>query len=344
VAERNVIGGVINRFDRGAGQRVIRSEHHGWYLHNVRGDVSQRTNASGNVIHTYRYTGFGIELTSPQNNGVASNSPFRFAGMYWDGHRNEYMTQHRMFSPRLGRWLSPDPHFNMLAGNMVFGDSPTLRNDRYMPSIHAILQSGNLFVYTMNNPVRWVDPDGTFAVCPWTLKQVGKYLYQKAKPYLDPVYQWAKPKVVNIGLGIKNDAIAVGRWVQGHAARKERWVVNTFNSVTGRNQTIQFGGARLQAHSTMRDSLLNTAQNPQLRNIINELYRPGGHIGDGGTAAMLRHEFFLGLTPTHLQKANERIAGLQNLYRNHGGTMSFNDIEIALQLLNDLKAAVSLFP
>jgi hypothetical protein len=43
---------------------------------------------------------------------------------------------------------------------MVFGDSPTLRNDRFVPSIHAILQAGNLYVFTINNPIRFIDPTG----------------------------------------------------------------------------------------------------------------------------------------------------------------------------------------
>jgi len=43
---------------------------------------------------------------------------------------------------------------------MIFGDSPTLRNDRFMPSIHAIMQASNLFVFGINNPVRWLDPTG----------------------------------------------------------------------------------------------------------------------------------------------------------------------------------------
>jgi len=90
--------------------------------------------------------------------------------------------------------------------------------------------------------------------------------------------------------------------------------------------------------------LLNTAQNPQLRNIINELYRPGARVGDGGTAAILANEFARGVTTGHLQKANQKIVELQRLYQNYGGTMSFNDIEIAMQLLNDLRVAVSLFP
>ena len=31
-----------------------------------------------------------------------------------------------------------------------------------MPSVHAILQSGNLYVFGINNPVMWIDPSGLF--------------------------------------------------------------------------------------------------------------------------------------------------------------------------------------
>lgn len=41
-----------------------------------------------------------------------------------------------------------------------------MRNGRRMPSVHAILQSGNLYMFTMHNPVRWVDPSGLFAITP----------------------------------------------------------------------------------------------------------------------------------------------------------------------------------
>ena len=39
-----------------------------------------------------------------------------------------------------------------------------MRNDRYVPSVHAILQSGNLYLFTMNNPIMFADPTGLFAV------------------------------------------------------------------------------------------------------------------------------------------------------------------------------------
>jgi len=83
--------------------------------------------------------------------------------MYWDTHTQTYMTPHRRLNPRLGRWTQPDPLWGI--GNMIHGTSPTLRNDRYIPSIAAILQAGNLFIYCAHNPVRWIDSSGLEKKC-----------------------------------------------------------------------------------------------------------------------------------------------------------------------------------
>jgi len=76
-----------------------------------------------------------------------SDNPFRFAGMYWDGHTSTYMTPNRQFSPRLGRWTQPDPFFHALHGNLQ----------------SCAFQAGNLYLFVMHNPVRWIDPLGLFA-------------------------------------------------------------------------------------------------------------------------------------------------------------------------------------
>ena len=112
---------------------------------------------------------------------------------------------------------------------MIFGDSPTMRNDRYMPSVHAILQSSNLFMFTMHNPVRWVDPGGTFAVDPWAMYQAAKYAYQMGKPYVKYVWDASKKMYVQV----ITDAARLGRWIQSQAARQEQWVINQFNSIFG---------------------------------------------------------------------------------------------------------------
>ena len=44
---------------------------------------------------------------------------------------------------------------------MIYGDDPLkLNNYNYSPSLVAIIQSGNLYVYAMNNPVKYVDENG----------------------------------------------------------------------------------------------------------------------------------------------------------------------------------------
>jgi len=91
-----------------------------------------------------------------------NTNPLGINGMYWDEHRAEYMTPNRMFNPRTGRWTQPDPHWDIRT-NSIFGDSPTMMNDRYVPSIHAIIQSGNLYMFVMHDPVNFIDSSGLFA-------------------------------------------------------------------------------------------------------------------------------------------------------------------------------------
>jgi len=156
-AELNASGVAVIRFTRGRGGRLIHSQHHGWYLHNARGDVVQRVNGTGAAWRTYRYTAFGVEL-----NPVANPNPFRFAGEYYDAETGRIYLRARFYDPRLGRFTQPDPFWGV--GNMRFGSSPLTRNGRLVPSSHAIMQAGNLFVYTVNNPVMFVDPSGQIAI------------------------------------------------------------------------------------------------------------------------------------------------------------------------------------
>ena len=149
----------------------------------MRGDVISRTNAQGQVIHVYRYGAFGSELTSPQNS-AESNNPFRFAGEYWDAHTQTYYLRARHFNPRTGRFTQLDPHWTI--ENMIWGDEPIHLNEReinllaqqlrmgnpfsrhsstMVPDVLAILQSGNLFMYVMHNPVMFIDPTGLLGIC-----------------------------------------------------------------------------------------------------------------------------------------------------------------------------------
>ena len=164
--EQNASGAVFNRFDRSSHGQLIRSEHHGFYLFNARGDVVQRVDVQGVILHTYRYDkAFGVE----QNPNVNNTNPFRFAGEYYDRETGTIYLRARNYNPRTGRFTQPDPHWNI--GNMIFGSDPVRWNERLSdplglntytlkPDIHAIMQSGNLYVYCINNPIMFIDPSG----------------------------------------------------------------------------------------------------------------------------------------------------------------------------------------
>ena len=142
--ELNASGAVINRFDRGIRGQLIRSQHHGWYLHDARGSVVQRVNAQGVVLRNYRYTAFGSEVSPDSSN----TNPFRFNGEYWDAHRGEYYLRARSFNPRTGRFTQPDPFWGI--HNM-------------QDCIWSITQAGNLYMFVMHNPVMFHDPWGLLA-------------------------------------------------------------------------------------------------------------------------------------------------------------------------------------
>ncbi|WP_246316927.1 hypothetical protein [Paenibacillus agri] len=89
-----------------------------------------------------------------------------------------------------------------------------------------------------------------------------------------------------------------------------------------------------------REKLLSAVQNGDLRKIVNELYRPGATVGDGGTASVLRKEFYEG-SSTHLQKAKDRVKQLNDLAKS--GKLGLNDLDILDALRDDLGNAIRLF-
>ena len=114
-----------------------------YYVLDARGSVVQMVNSTGSVTRSYKFDAWGNHLNSDPND----SNPFRFASMYWDTETGTYYTPNRHFNPRTGRWTQPDPIFwgpaNIFASPM---------------------EAANLFVFVMNNPVRFVDPLGLFAV------------------------------------------------------------------------------------------------------------------------------------------------------------------------------------
>ena len=79
-----------------------------------------------------------------------------------------YYLRARYYAPTIGRFTQQDTHWTN--ANRIYGDSPQKTNERedrlgiqtyaYVPQISAVMQSGNLYVYCMNDPVMYVDESG----------------------------------------------------------------------------------------------------------------------------------------------------------------------------------------
>ena len=91
---------------------------------------------------------------------------------------------------------------------------------------------------------------------------------------------------------------------------------------------------------TTREKLLATIQDSELASIVNELYRPGATVGDGGTASILVQEFNND-SSKHLIKATQRLKQLKSLSSSR--KLGLNDLDVVDELINDLENAIDLF-
>ena len=93
--------------------------------------------------------------------------------------------------------------------------------------------------------------------------------------------------------------------------------------------------------TSRRNDLLNSVTDSDLKNAVNQLYRPGSIIGDGGTADSIRGENQTGLLLSnvgHTQKGAEMMTYLQRIINSNN--LSSNDLKIAQELLLDLSSAL----
>ena len=87
--------------------------------------------------------------------------------------------------------------------------------------------------------------------------------------------------------------------------------------------------------------LFDKAKDIKLKNTIKELYHPGSNIGDGSTAAAIKHELKTGKLvggKSHITKGMERLKNLERILNNKN--LNKKDHKIAQKLYNDLKKAL----
>ena len=138
-----------------------------FYLFNAHGDVIELADSTGASTRAYDYDAFGVE----KDPDPLDENPFRYCGEYFDRETETYYLRARYYDPTIGRFTQQDTHWT--TANSIYGDNPQKINERedklglksysYAPQITAVMQSGNLYVYCISNPVAYVDPVGTLA-------------------------------------------------------------------------------------------------------------------------------------------------------------------------------------
>ena len=114
-----------------------------YYVTNLQGDVTAILNTAGAPVVTYTYDAWGNILSA---NGTMADSlgtlnPLRYRSYVYDIETGLYYLQSRYYDPELGRFINTDAY--TATGQGLLGN--------------------NMFAYCLNNPVNFVDSEGTTA-------------------------------------------------------------------------------------------------------------------------------------------------------------------------------------
>lgn len=118
------------------------------------GSVTSLSTSVGTVSDSFVYDSFGNVTSSTGT----FTQPFRYTGREWDAETGLYYYRARYYDASTGRFLSEDP-----AGS---------------------IGSENIYAYTGNNPLNWIDPSGlrmTPAQCKEIRKQIKRLSIKLAK-------------------------------------------------------------------------------------------------------------------------------------------------------------------
>ena len=120
-----------------------------YYILNQQGDVVAIINGNGDFVVEYYYDAWGrlLSTTGTAASTLGLNNPLRYRGYVYDTETGLYYLQSRYYNPTWGRFINADA---------------------FLSTGHGAL-GHNMFAYCNNNPVNFIDPDGTF---PWLVATI----------------------------------------------------------------------------------------------------------------------------------------------------------------------------
>ncbi len=119
------------------------------------GSTQYVTDKDGGVYEHMEYFPFGETWVEEASN--TERTPYLFTSKELDRETGLYYVHHRYYDPRTSVWQSPDP---ILAAYLPTGDK---KKDSRLPGIGGVYnpRNLNLFSYTYQNPIKFVDFQGT---------------------------------------------------------------------------------------------------------------------------------------------------------------------------------------
>lgn len=124
-----------------------------WYHSDHLGSTSFVTGLDGEVNQNIEY--FPSGETFVENHLNSYNTPYKFNAKELDDETGYYYYGARYYNPRVSLWLGTDA---------LAGYDPIMNNEHYIDGQHngGVTNSGNLnpYIYTYNNPIIYIDPNG----------------------------------------------------------------------------------------------------------------------------------------------------------------------------------------
>ncbi|WP_319562666.1 RHS repeat-associated core domain-containing protein [Marispirochaeta sp.] len=117
------------------------------------------TDPQGNPYERIEYTPYGemwIEIQEDEATASYNYIPFRFTAKEWDEETGLYYYGARYMDPKTSRWMSGDPAGYQLMNPMGQDEKPRQG--------YSIVEATNWYSYVSNNPVKYVDPTGAYAI------------------------------------------------------------------------------------------------------------------------------------------------------------------------------------
>lgn len=154
----NIIGENEKVYSRGAGGEIV-SDGENYYAYNGHGDTTNLVQMSSGtsiaLTATYEYDAFGnAQITGNESAG----NPFRYNGQYTDDETGLIYLRNRYYDPSIGRFTQEDPYWNV--NNMIYGEDGSEEDEIKIPDYSSIIQSTNLYLYCIGEPVNGMDPYG----------------------------------------------------------------------------------------------------------------------------------------------------------------------------------------